>query len=57
MAVEDARHLLIMDNRRLYRLEHDAAGKTLSYVPVFSDAKLASFLSWGWPTVSTWSTS
>jgi diguanylate cyclase (GGDEF)-like protein len=42
MAVEDARHLLIMDNRRLYRLEHDAAGKTLSYVPVFSDAKLAS---------------
>ena len=43
MAVEDARHLLIVDNRRLYRLEHDAAGNTLSYLPVFSDAEAAWF--------------
>jgi ligand-binding sensor domain-containing protein len=30
MVVEDARHLLIVDRRRLYRLEHDAGGRLLS---------------------------
>lgn len=34
MAVEDSNHLLIVDNGRLQRLEHDAGGRTLSYRPV-----------------------
>ena len=42
LAAEDARHLLVVDKQRLYRLEHDAEGRTLSYVPVFSSATLAS---------------
>ncbi|MGA2166998.1 MAG: diguanylate cyclase [Terracidiphilus sp.] len=42
MAVEDGRHLLIVEKHRLYRLEHDAAGRTLSYFPVFSDRLVAS---------------
>jgi len=37
MAVEDASHLLVVDGTRLYRLEHDRAGRTLSYQPVLSD--------------------
>lgn len=41
MAVEDGRHLLIVDRKRLFRLEHDAQGRTLSYVPLFSDATIA----------------
>ncbi|MGC9157927.1 MAG: diguanylate cyclase domain-containing protein [Terracidiphilus sp.] len=36
LAVEDARHLLVVDGARLYRLEHDAQGRMLSYRPVFS---------------------
>ena len=35
MAVEDSRHLLIVDGKRLYRLEHDEQGRMLSYSPVF----------------------
>jgi diguanylate cyclase (GGDEF)-like protein len=42
MVVEDARHLLIVDRRRLYRLEHDAAGRLLSYLPVFTAQFVAS---------------
>jgi len=42
MAVEDASHLLVVDGSRLYRLEHDAAGRLLSYAPVISDGMLAS---------------
>jgi len=41
VAVEDARRLLIVDHRRLFRLEHDAGGRTLSYAPLFSDAEIA----------------
>jgi ligand-binding sensor domain-containing protein len=37
VAVEDARHLLVVDKQRLYRLEHDDNGRMLSYRPVFSD--------------------
>jgi diguanylate cyclase (GGDEF)-like protein len=36
MVVEDARHLLIVNKGCLYRLEHDAAGRMISYTPVFS---------------------
>jgi diguanylate cyclase (GGDEF)-like protein len=42
IATEDARHLLVVDKGRLYRLEHDAQGRMLSYAPVFSDQMLAS---------------
>jgi len=42
LAAEDARHLLVVDKRRLYRLEHDAEGKMLSYTPVFSGETLTS---------------
>jgi diguanylate cyclase (GGDEF)-like protein len=42
LATEDARHLLIVDRGRLFRLEHDSAGGMLSYTPVFSAAELAS---------------
>jgi len=42
LAAEDARHLLIIDNERLYRLEHDAQGRMISYAPVFSGQMLAS---------------
>ncbi len=41
LAVEDARHLLVVDNMRLYRLEHDAEGRMLSYRPVFPDSVVA----------------
>ena len=41
MAVEDARRLLIVDRGNLFRLEHDAAGRTLSYSPLFSKAAIA----------------
>ncbi len=41
MSVEDARRLLIADRGHLFRLEHDAAGKALSYSPLFSDAEIA----------------
>lgn len=37
MAVEDDRHLLVLNNNRLYRLEHDAAGRMLSLSAVFPD--------------------
>jgi len=30
-------HLLVVDNQRLYRLEHDAEGRMLSYLPVIPD--------------------
>lgn len=42
LAAEDAQNLLVVDNGRLYRLEHNASGKTLSYRPVLSDALVAS---------------
>jgi diguanylate cyclase (GGDEF)-like protein len=41
LAAEDGRHLLVIDNNRLFRLEHDAEGKTLSYGPVFPGPMLA----------------
>ena len=41
MAVEDENHLLVVDGDRLYRLEHDAAGRLLSYLPVISDSMVA----------------
>jgi diguanylate cyclase (GGDEF)-like protein len=42
LVAEDARNLLVVDQHRLYRLEHDTEGRMLSYAPVFSDATLAS---------------
>jgi diguanylate cyclase (GGDEF)-like protein len=42
MAVEDARHLLVVEKGHLYRLEHDAEGRMLSFLPLFSDRMLAS---------------
>ena len=36
IAVEDGRHLLVVDEHQLYRLEHDAQGRMISYLPVFS---------------------
>jgi diguanylate cyclase (GGDEF)-like protein len=42
LAAEDARHLLVVDNGRLYRLEHGAEAKILSFAPVFSDEILTS---------------
>jgi diguanylate cyclase (GGDEF)-like protein len=42
VAVEDDRHLLVVHKGQLYRLEHDAEGKMLSFLPVFSSRVLAS---------------
>ncbi len=36
IVVEDARHLLIVDGKYLYRLEHDDRGRMISFLPVFS---------------------
>lgn len=36
-AIEDRNHLFVLEKGRLFRLEHDAAGKALSYRPVFSE--------------------
>lgn len=41
LAVEDARHLLVVEQGHIYRLEHDAEGKMLSFLPLFSDQMLA----------------
>ncbi len=42
MVVEDARHLLLVQNGQPYRLEHDSAGRMLSFLPLFPDRMLAS---------------
>jgi diguanylate cyclase (GGDEF)-like protein len=42
IVAEDERHLLVIDKSHLYRLEHDAEGRMLSYLPVFSNAQTAS---------------
>ena len=42
IVVEDARHLLIVVKGHIYRLEHDAEGRMLSFLPLFSDRMLAS---------------
>jgi diguanylate cyclase (GGDEF)-like protein len=42
VAVEDARHLLVVEKGHLYRLEHDTEGRMLSFLPVFPDSLLAS---------------
>jgi len=42
MVVEDAHHLLVVQHGRVYRLEHDAQGKLLSFLPLFSDRMLTS---------------
>jgi diguanylate cyclase (GGDEF)-like protein len=41
LVVEDPHHLLIVEKKRLYRLEHDGDGRVLSFVPVFSDSLVA----------------
>jgi diguanylate cyclase (GGDEF)-like protein len=41
MTVEDARHLLVVEKGHLYRLEHDAENRMLSFLPVFSGSMLA----------------
>lgn len=41
VAVEDAHHLLVVENGQIYRLEHDAEGRMLSYLPVLSGRTLA----------------
>ena len=40
LAAENASSLLVVDKGRLYRLEHDARGRTLSYRPVLADAQV-----------------
>ncbi len=42
MAVEDARHLLVIDNGKLYRLEHETDGRMISYLPVIPDRLVTS---------------
>jgi len=42
IAAEDARSLLVVDKGRLYRLEHDAGGRMLTYRAVLSDRAAAS---------------
>ena len=42
IVAEDERHLLVIDKSHLYRLEHDAEGRMLSYLPVFGSAQTAS---------------
>ncbi len=42
MVVEDARHLLVVEKGHIYRLEHDAEGRMLSFLPLFPDRILAS---------------
>ena len=42
IVVEDAHHLLIVEKGHLYRLEHDADGRMLSFLPLFPDHLLAS---------------
>jgi len=42
LAAEDGRHLLVVDKMKIYRLEHDAEGRTLSYVPLLPDSLVAS---------------
>jgi diguanylate cyclase (GGDEF)-like protein len=37
MFVEDDRHLLVLKNERLYRLEHDERGRMLSFLPAIPD--------------------
>jgi diguanylate cyclase (GGDEF)-like protein len=41
IVVEDARHLLIVEVERLFRLEHDDQGRTISFLPVFSGSQAA----------------
>lgn len=41
IAVEDADHLLVVEKHQLYRLEHDATGRMLSFLPVFSGRLMA----------------
>lgn len=41
LTAENSNELLVVDKGRLYRLEHDANGKTLRYSPVLSDALVA----------------
>jgi diguanylate cyclase (GGDEF)-like protein len=42
LAVEDAHHLLVVDRSRLFRLEYDAQGRMLSYLPVIPGSLVAS---------------
>ncbi len=42
IVVEDARHLLVVENGQPYRLEHDAEGKMLSFLPLFPNHLRAS---------------
>jgi len=42
VVVEDSRHLLIVEKGHIYRLEHDANGIMLSFLPLFPDKLLAS---------------
>jgi diguanylate cyclase (GGDEF)-like protein len=41
IVVEDAHHLLIVKEERLYRLEHDDQNHMLSFAPVFSASQIA----------------
>jgi len=43
MFVEDARHLLVVDKQRLYRLEHDERGRMRSYLPVIPESVITAF--------------
>jgi diguanylate cyclase (GGDEF)-like protein len=43
IAVEDARHLLVVDKGQLYRLEHDPEGRMRSYLPVIPQSLCKAF--------------
>jgi diguanylate cyclase (GGDEF)-like protein len=42
VSIEDARHLLVVQRGRPFRLEHDAGGKFVSILPLFPEPLLAS---------------
>ena len=42
LVIEDAHHLLVVDQGKLYRLEHDTEGRMISYLPVIPDSVVAS---------------
>jgi len=43
IALEDARHLLIVDKGKLYRLEHSSDGQMISYSPVVPESLFATY--------------
>ena len=42
MALEDARHLLVVVDKKLYRVEHDVLGRFVSFIPAIPEGFVAS---------------